>query len=64
MKDHTEYADNDFFAFGESYAGHYIPAVTHKIWQNNKNLPAGDVKINLKGTSVGNGLTDPEIQYK
>lgn len=64
FQDHAEYQDNAFFAFGESYAGHYIPAVTHKIWQNNQNLPAGAVKINLQGTSVGNGLTDPEIQYK
>lgn len=27
-------------------------------------LPDGAIKINLKGTSVGNGLTDPLIQYK
>ncbi|KAK3280824.1 hypothetical protein CYMTET_11358 [Cymbomonas tetramitiformis] len=61
---HNEYAALDFFAVGESYAGHYVPAVTHKIWSNNKNLKAGAIKINLKGTSVGNGLTDPSIQYK
>lgn len=61
---HPQYLNNSFFAFGESYAGHYIPSVTHKIWENNKNLPAGAVNINLKGTSVGNGLTDPEVQYK
>lgn len=61
---YEKYAGLDFFAFGESYAGHYIPAVTHAIWQNNLHLPAGDVHINLKGTSVGNGLTNPEIQYQ
>lgn len=61
---HPEYAKLPFFAFGESYAGHYIPAVTHAIWQNNQKLPAGAVPINLKGTSVGNGLTDPAIQYE
>jgi len=27
-------------------------------------LPDGAIKINLKGTSVGNGLTDPLIQYQ
>jgi carboxypeptidase C (cathepsin A) len=48
----------------ESYAGHYVPAVTHKIWQNNQALPSGALKLNLKGTAVGNGLTDPSIQYK
>lgn len=63
FKGHPQYASLDFFAFGESYAGHYIPATTHKIWQNNQQLPPGAMKINLKGTSVGNGLTNPEIQY-
>ena len=41
-----------------------MPAVTHKIWEMNKNLPTGAIKINLKGTSVGNGLTAPLTQYK
>lgn len=63
MKSHKKYANLPFYAVGESYAGHYVPAVTHKIWQNNNNLPTGAVTINLKGTSVGNGLTDPLIQY-
>lgn len=62
-KAHPQYQPLDFFAFGESYAGHYVPAVTHMIWKNNNNLPPSAVKINLKGTAVGNGLTDPEIQY-
>lgn len=64
MKTHSQYASLPFYAVGESYAGHYVPAVTHKVWQNNQNLPAGAIKINLKGTSVGNGLTQPSIQYK
>jgi len=61
---HKEYQANDFYAFGESYAGHYIPATTHRIWENNQNLPSGAVKINHKGTAVGNGLTNPNIQYQ
>ena len=64
FKAHPDLAARDFYAVGESYAGHYIPAVTHKIWQNNNKLPSGAIKINLKGTGVGNGLTDPEIQYQ
>merc|ERR1712071_314577 len=32
-----KYQKHDFFIFGESYAGHYIPAISHNIWQNNKN---------------------------
>jgi len=61
---HKQYQANAFYAVGESYAGHYIPAVTHKIWENNNNLPAGAIKINHQGTAVGNGLTNPLIQYK
>eukprot|EP00658_Telonema_sp_P-2_P006977 TRINITY_DN1260_c0_g1_i2.p1 TRINITY_DN1260_c0_g1~~TRINITY_DN1260_c0_g1_i2.p1 ORF type:complete len:250 (-),score=79.62 TRINITY_DN1260_c0_g1_i2:21-770(-) len=61
---HSKYAKLPFYAVGESYAGHYVPAVTHKIWENNRNLPSGAIKINHQGTAVGNGLTDPLIQYK
>jgi len=64
MQAHSEYSSLPFYAVGESYAGHYVPAVTHKVWQNNEKLPAGAIKINLQGTSVGNGLTNPSIQYK
>lgn len=57
-----QYQKNDFFIFGESYAGHYVPAVSHHVWQQGK---AGvGFKIPLKGVGVGNGLTDPEEQYK
>jgi cathepsin A (carboxypeptidase C) len=64
MQQHSKYAELDFFAVGESYAGHYIPAVTHEVWKNNNNLPTGAIKIKLTGTAIGNGLTDPLIQYK
>eukprot|EP01050_Picozoa_sp_SAG11_P050474 SAG11_NODE_28146_length_325_cov_0.632743_1_plen_108_part_11 len=64
MQGHPQYAKLPFFAIGESYGGHYVPATTHRIWLNNKNLAPGNVRINLKGTAVGNGLTDPEIQYR
>ena len=39
----------DFYVVGESYAGHYVPAVTHEVWANNKALPSGAIQINLKG---------------
>ena len=60
---HPKYAKLPFYAFGESYAGHYVPAVTYQVWQNNQKLPAGAIHINLVGTAVGNGLTDPAVQY-
>ncbi|KAH7293961.1 hypothetical protein KP509_28G050100 [Ceratopteris richardii] len=58
---HPEYAKNEFFVTGESYAGHYVPAVTSRIHQANKRQEG--VPINLKGFAIGNGLTNPEIQY-
>lgn len=38
-----------------------MPAVSHKIYTHNK-LDQGP-KINLRGLAIGNGLTDPAIQY-
>ncbi|CAA6655549.1 unnamed protein product [Spirodela intermedia] len=60
--EHPEYAKNDFYITGESYAGHYIPAFASRIHQGNK-VNEG-IHINLKGFAIGNGLTDPAIQYQ
>jgi cathepsin A (carboxypeptidase C) len=57
-----QYKGNDFYIFGESYAGHYVPAVSHYIWQQGQQ--GGDFKVPLKGVGIGNGLTNPEEQYK
>ncbi|XP_043467317.1 venom serine carboxypeptidase [Leptopilina heterotoma] len=54
-----EFQKNDFFVTGESYGGKYVPAVSHAI--KDYNIKA-DLKINLKGLAIGNGLTDPENQ--
>ncbi|GMH74185.1 hypothetical protein TrLO_g13849 [Triparma laevis f. longispina] len=64
MAAHPEYAKSDLFIFGESYGGHYAPAMAHRIFEGNKNLKDGDMKLNLAGVGVGNGLTQPEIQYE
>ena len=55
-------ADRDFYVTGESYAGHYVPAVSNRLFLE---LDKPDVKhrINFKGFAIGNGLTDPGIQY-
>jgi len=55
------YQKTPFFIFGESYAGHYVPAISHKIWQENKHGNA--LHIPLKGLAIGNGLTNPQEQY-
>jgi len=57
-----QYKELDFYIFGESYAGHYVPAVSHYIWQQSQNTTG--FKVPLKGIGIGNGLTDPEEQYK
>ncbi|CAN1182306.1 Serine carboxypeptidase-like 48 [Linum perenne] len=62
FKGHPKYAANDFFITGESYAGHYIPALASRIYKGNTNKEG--IHVNLKGFAIGNGLTDPAYQYK
>ncbi|KAJ4443403.1 hypothetical protein ANN_05071 [Periplaneta americana] len=50
-----------FFIAGESYAGKYVPALAYTIHKQN---PTAQLKINLQGIAVGNGLSDPPSQYK
>lgn len=52
-----------FFVFGESYGGHYTPAISYAVAQGNAALAPGDVKIALTGVGIGNGLTVPADQY-
>lgn len=40
---------------------HYVPAVSYAINKFNKATNSTD--LNLKGFAIGNGLTDPGIQY-
>merc|ERR1712232_826004 len=54
-----QFQKNDFYVFGESYGGHYVPAIAHRLFQG-----GSGVKVPLKGIGIGNGLTDPEEQYK
>ncbi|EWM30035.1 serine carboxypeptidase [Nannochloropsis gaditana] len=63
FKANEKYQELAFFIFGESYGGHYAPAAGHRVWEGNQDLVQGDVYINLQGIGIGNGLTDPEIQY-
>ncbi|CDY50329.1 BnaA10g13620D [Brassica napus] len=61
FKEHPQLVRNDFYITGESYAGHYIPALASRIHTGNKNNEG--IPIKLKGIAIGNGLTNPEIQY-
>ena len=47
--------DNPLYVFGESYGGHYAPATAGALLK--------DKSIPLAGLGVGNGLTNPLIQY-
>ena len=58
-----ELLQNDLFITGESYAGHYVPAVASRIVEHNGNSGRKTAALNLKGIAIGNGLTDPGIQY-
>ena len=61
---YPQYATLDFHLFGESYAGHYVPAISREIVRQNAAAAAGDATINFIGMAIGNGLTDPATQYK
>uniref|UniRef100_S4RP17 Carboxypeptidase n=1 Tax=Petromyzon marinus TaxID=7757 RepID=S4RP17_PETMA len=49
-----EFSGNDFFIFGESYGGIYVPTLSLRV-------TTGAAKINFKGFAVGNGLSSYAI---
>jgi len=61
MTQFPQYSKLPFWVTGESYAGHYVPAVSSRIIQGNTNKEG--LFINIKGLAIGNGLVDPQIQY-
>ncbi|KAJ1962379.1 hypothetical protein GGI12_002681, partial [Dipsacomyces acuminosporus] len=71
-----EYSNSKLHLFGESYGGHYIPAIGKAIHESNKKLAEKrnsnlltaaekDVPIlPLVSIGIGNGAVNPLIQYK
>ena len=59
---HPSLVANEFFVVGESYGGHFAPATAQRILVGNQNKE-GKIMINLQGLAIGNGLTNPFIQY-
>jgi len=51
--------NNDFYVTGESYAGKYVPAISYKIYQMQKNVISPEQVIKFKGMAIGDGLCDP-----
>lgn len=58
VKAHPEFEGRDFFITGESYAGHYIPAISYEIVENGSDIP-----LNFRGSAIGNGWVNPHAQY-
>lgn len=56
FKVHPELEGNDLYITGESYAGHYVPALGNLMYFYENN------KYNLKGIAIGNGWTSPLYQ--
>jgi len=56
--ENPEFIGRKFFITGESYAGHYIPAIAYYLINNVTNLT-----LNLSGIAIGNGWVDPYLQY-
>ncbi len=53
----SEYQPNEFYAFGESYGGKWVPSIARRIHDMNEAGP--DVTINLKGIGIGDGFMSP-----
>ncbi|KAL3214738.1 hypothetical protein MRX96_034717 [Rhipicephalus microplus] len=51
-----DYASNDFYLSGESYAGKYVPSIGVALHESRGKLR---VPINFKGIAIGNGMIDP-----
>lgn len=58
---HKDMQKNEFFIVGESYGGHFAPATAYRIVQGNDREEG--LHIRLTGLAVGNGFTNPYVQY-
>ncbi|KAJ2799260.1 hypothetical protein H4R20_004509 [Coemansia guatemalensis] len=63
-KTYPEYYSGGLHVFGESYAGHYIPAIGSAILDYNKNAGSSKKAIPLDSIGIGNGLVNPIVQFK
>lgn len=55
------FKDRPIYITGESYAGKYVPAIAHYVFDKNTQLEESE-RVNLAGVAIGDGLTDPVTQ--
>lgn len=48
---YPEYKESDLYISGESFAGHYIPAISNHLYMY--------TDIEIAGLAIGNGWVDP-----
>jgi carboxypeptidase C (cathepsin A) len=59
----TWFKNRDFYIFGESYGGHYVPTIANRVLNENaKAWWSGNYELPLKGIAIGDGWTDPYNQ--
>lgn len=58
MKKYPEFSGLPIFLTGESFAGHYIPAIASYLHEL-----GNDAEFELSGLAIGNGWVDPFYQY-
>ncbi|WOK98884.1 putative sphingolipid transporter [Canna indica] len=59
FKRFPQFKSHDFYIAGESYAGHYVPQLSEKIFDKNQKASKEEY-INFKGFMIGNALMDDE----
>jgi cathepsin A (carboxypeptidase C) len=60
-----KYQGSPLYLTGESYAGHYIPAIAHRILEGNNHYAKNNLlHVPLAGLAIGNPWTDPVEQNK
>ncbi|KAG0736544.1 hypothetical protein G6F23_010887 [Rhizopus arrhizus] len=65
LDEYKQYASNPFHISGESYAGHYLPAISSEIIHQNENATEnGLLEINYQSMLIGNGWTSPRTQFR